>query len=212
MQTFDRPAIKAEAKNLFYANRSLCVSMALVVVLANVVLTSVSAGFLSILLTGVISVTSAGFFLHIWRETPQSVSQAISDTFDVNFLRKMGGMLWMMLKTFLWSLLFMIPGIIKAYAYSMTQYVLYDCPNVPAMEASRISEKITRGHKWELFIASLSFLGWDLLGVMTLGILEVLFVLPYKETAYAGIYEELKQLALDTGAVTQAELNGQVMV
>ena len=212
MQTFDRPAIKAEAKRLFYANRSLCISMALLVVLANVLLTSISAGFLAILLTGVISVTSAGFFLNIWRESPQAVSQAVSDTFDVNFLRKMGGMLWMMLKVFLWSLLFMIPGIIKAFAYALTPYILYDCPNVPAMEACRISEKITRGHKGELFVAYLSFLGWDLLGVLTLGILEVLFVLPYKETTFAGIYEELKQLALDTGAVTQAELDGQVMV
>ena len=211
MQTFDRAAIKAEAKRIFYANRSACVTLAFFMVVAMVVISAASVGFLGLLLSGVIAVIGAGFYLSYWREAPITVSQALSDTFDNNFLRKMGGMLWAYLKIFLWSLLFLIPGIIKALGCALTPYILSDCPNVPAMEASLISEKIMRGHRGELFIAQLSFLGWELLGAMTLGILDVLFVRPYMELTFAGIYEELKQIALDTGAVTQAELDGEIV-
>lgn len=210
MQTFDRVAIKAEAKRVFYANRGPCVTMAFLVVAAMLVLTTVSLGFLSALMNGVILVTAAGFFLNYWRETPVTVSAAISDTFDNGFLRKMGGMLWMDLKVFLWSLLLVVPGILKALSYALTPFILYDCPNVPAMEACRISEKIMQGHRGEFFIARLSFLGWGLLGAATFGILDVLFVEPYSQLTFSGIYEELKQIALDNGVVTQAELDGQI--
>lgn len=211
MQTFDRAAIKAEAKRIFNANRGICVGMALVYVLATVVLATVSFGFLAMLLVGVIEVTAVGFFLNCWRESPISVGQAVSETFDEGFLRKLGGMLWMDLKVFLWTLLFIIPGIYKALGYILTPYILYDCPNVPAMEASRISEKIMNGHRMDYFVALLSFLGWELLAGITFGILDVLFVRPYSQLTFAGIYEELKQIALDTGAVTAAELDGQIM-
>ena len=65
-----------------------------------------------------------------------------------------------MIFTFLWSLLFIIPGIIKAYAYSMTTYILADNPNMKAMDALRESERMMQGHKWELFCLHLSYIGW----------------------------------------------------
>lgn len=209
MQTFDRVAIKTEAKRIFNQYRSLCVSMALLVTVASVILTSVSAGFLSVLLDGVITVTAAGFFLLCWRERPCSVSEAISDTFDNGFLRKLGGMLWMTLKVFLWSLLFIIPGIIKAMSYFLTPYILAEFPDVPAMEACEISERMMRGHRMDLFVTELSFLGWSLLSALTFGIVYVLYAGPYMQLTYAGIYEELKQLALDQGIVTADELGAR---
>ena len=211
MQTFDRVAIKAEAKNVFYRNRSLCISMMLIVVAAELILSTVSAGFLGALFSGIISVIAAGFFTQCWRDTPISVSQALSDTFDEGFLRKLGGMLLMQLKVFLWSLLFFIPGIIKDLSYALTPYILSDCPNVPAAEATVLSEKMMRGHRMDYLVMELSFLGWALLSALTAGILHVLYVGPYIELTQAGIYEELKQIALDTGAVTQAELDGQLI-
>ena len=65
-----------------------------------------------------------------------------------------------------------------------------------------------RGHRADVFIAQLSFLGWQLLGAMTFGILTVLFVEPYQQISMAGIFEEIKQLALDQGVVSQEELDG----
>lgn len=208
METFDRAAIKMEAKQVLVRNRSQCIMMTLCVLVVEMVTVAVSAGILTALLNGLLVVTSAGFFVSCWRDTPITVSQAISETFDEGFLRKLGGMLWMDLKVFLWSLLFIIPGIIKSLSYAMTPYLLRDYPNIPAMDASVISERMMRGHRADVFIAQLSFLGWQLLGAMTFGILTVLFVEPYQQISMAGIFEEIKQLALDQGVVSQEELDG----
>ena len=211
MDTFDRVPIKEEAKQVFYRNRSACICMMLLIVVAELVLTSISFGFLIMLLSGVILVTGAFFFLNSWRDTPVAVSAAVSETFDNGFLRKMGGMLWMDLQIFLWSLLFIIPGVIKNYSFALTPYILADCPNVPAMEASRLSERMMRGHRLDYFVMELSFLGWILLSAFTFGILYVLYAGPYMELTKAGVYNELKQLALDNGVVSQAELDGQIL-
>lgn len=212
MDTFDRAAIKQEAKNVFNRNRSICVSMMLLLVLATAVITAVSAGFLGLLLSGVITVTGTFFFIKCWRDTPVAVSAAVSETFDSGFLRKMGGMLWMDLQIFLWSLLLIVPGIVKAYGTILTPYILADCPNVQAMDACRISERMMRGHRMDYFVLDLSFLGWELLSALTLGILHVLYVGPYLELTKAGVYEELKNLALESGAVTQEQLDGQPLI
>jgi uncharacterized membrane protein len=92
---------------------------------------------------------------------------------------------------FLWGLLFVIPGIIKNYAYRMTPYILADSPALSASEAIRISEQMMRGHKMELFILELSFLGWYILGMLAFGI-GVYFVHPYKDATEAQFYMTLR--------------------
>ena len=152
-----------------------------------------------------LEVHACGIFIKIYNRIPASVSELFSN-FSVNFLRKVGGMLWMALFIFLWMLLFIIPGIIKALAYSMTPYILADCPNVTAREALKLSMRMTNGHKMDLFVLGLSFIGWFILGALTLHILTVVFVLPYMYTTYAGFYTELRNKALATGAISHAEL------
>lgn len=93
---------------------------------------------------------------------------------------------------FLWSLLLIIPGIIKALAYSQAMYIMYDNPSLSPMEAIKESKKIMYGHKMELFKLHLSFLGWILLSVITLNILNIFYVGPYYKTAIALYYEEIK--------------------
>ncbi|MBR4934102.1 MAG: DUF975 family protein [Clostridia bacterium] len=93
--------------------------------------------------------------------------------------------------TFLWSLLFVIPGIVKGYAYSMSMYVLADNPGKPALECIRESQNITNGHKMDLFVLHLSFIGWVLLSVITCGIAYI-WVGPYMSAAYANAYNSLK--------------------
>jgi hypothetical protein len=92
---------------------------------------------------------------------------------------------------FLWGLLFVIPGIIKSYAYRMTPYILADSPNLSASEALRLSESMMRGHKMELFILDLSFIGWYILGGLAFGI-GVFFVHPYKDATEAQFYMTLR--------------------
>lgn len=92
--------------------------------------------------------------------------------------------------TFLWSLLFVIPGIIKAYSYSMSWFVLADRPDLTANEARKRSMYLMKGHKWRLFCLDFSFIGWYLLSILTLGILSF-WVMPYHLTARAEFYQEL---------------------
>jgi uncharacterized membrane protein len=115
-------------------------------------------------------------------------------------------MLWMGLFTMLWTLLFIIPGIIKALAYFMTPYILAECPDVTATDALKLSMRMTAGHKGKVFVMGLSFIGWGLLTALTFGILGIFYTGPYYYTSFAGLYHELKEEALKNGVVSPAEL------
>ena len=96
---------------------------------------------------------------------------------------------------FLWSLLFIIPGIIKSYSYSMSMYVLADYKGKSAIECINESKYLTDGHKMDLFILDLSFLGWDILSVFTLFILNI-WLTPYKLATRANAYRSLNPLTV----------------
>lgn len=95
------------------------------------------------------------------------------------------------LYTFLWSLLFVIPGIIKKYEYRMIPYLLAENPGMNTNEAFAISKKMMTGEKWNAFVLDLSFIGWNLLNMLTCGILGIFFVKPYKYQTDAALYETL---------------------
>lgn len=105
-------------------------------------------------------------------------------------------------------LLFCIPGIIKAYSYAMTPYILADCPNVKAKDALKLSMRIMNGHKGELFVLQLSFLGWMLLSCFTFGLLDLFYVTPYMYNTFATYYLEVREEALRTGVITMGQLEG----
>ena len=94
------------------------------------------------------------------------------------------------LYTFLWSLLFVIPGIVKAFSYAMTPFILADDPNLTASKAITRSRELMDGHKWELFVLNLTFIGWEILGALCFGI-GLLWVTPYKNAAYAAFYRQI---------------------
>ena len=95
------------------------------------------------------------------------------------------------LYTFLWSLLFVIPGIVKTFSYSMSMYILAENKGKSARECIAESKAMTNGHKMELFVLSLSFFGWILLGCITLGI-AFIWVNPYMLATTANAYKSLK--------------------
>lgn len=107
----------------------------------------------------------------------------------------------------LWFLLLIIPGIVKSYAYSMVPYLLSENPKMAPSRAIELSNAMTRGHKWEMFILDLSFLGWLFLGSIALGV-GVLFVLPYYNSTRAQLYLALRTNALRYSIVTLSELEG----
>ncbi len=91
----------------------------------------------------------------------------------------------------LWMFLFIIPGIIKLYSYRMIPYILAEDPGLPTKEAFERSKAMMRGQKWRAFILDLSFIGWDLLSGMTLGMLGIFYVNPYKQMTSAALYEAI---------------------
>jgi len=100
---------------------------------------------------------------------------------------------------FLWTLLLIIPGIIKAYAYRMVPYILADNPNIDTMRALELSNEMTKGQKFDIFILDLSFIGWYLLGLLACG-MGVVFVRPYQDETNAELYMALKQ-NMDIGQI-----------
>lgn len=96
------------------------------------------------------------------------------------------------LYTFLWSLLLVVPGIIKAISYSQTFFISKDHPEYSIDQCIEASMAMMDGHKGEYFVLCLSFIGWILLGVLTLCI-GLLWVIPYMQTTFAHYYEDLKE-------------------
>ena len=108
-----------------------------------------------------------------------------------NYWHKVWGMFLMYLFIVLWSFLFIIPGIIKAFSYAMTPYILEENPELSANEAIDRSRAMMKGHKFDLFWLFLSFIGWFFLSLLTLGI-GGLWLGPYMQTATAAFYEDVK--------------------
>lgn len=97
----------------------------------------------------------------------------------------------MVVRTLLWSLLFIIPGIIAAYSYSQTFFILADNKDINALDAIEESKKMMRGNKWRFFLLSMSFIGWVLLAICTLFI-GFIWLEPYIMITYAKFYESIK--------------------
>ena len=91
---------------------------------------------------------------------------------------------------FLWSLLFIIPGIVAGYSYAMTDYILAENPNMTASEAVELSKSMMYGNRFRLFCLQFSFIGWDILATLAFGIGH-LWLTPYKQAAYAAFYREV---------------------
>lgn len=106
---------------------------------------------------------------------------------------------------FLWYLLLIIPGIVKSYAYSMVPYILADNPEIHYHRALQLSNEMTRGHKFDMFVLDLSFIGWYLLGALACGV-GVYFVNPYRDSTMAELYLNLRHNAIMNGITTPQEL------
>ena len=116
-------------------------------------------------------------------------------------------MFWREIKIFLWSLLFIIPGIIKAYEYSMVPYILAENPQISCERAFELSKKMTKGEKWKIFVLDLSFIGWWIVGALCCCIGGI-FVQPYYEATLAELYQVMREKAHGLGFSNYSELYG----
>ena len=126
------------------------------------------------------------------------------------WLRNAWGLLLMGIKIGLWTFVLIIPGFVKTFAYALTPYLLVDCPDLSPLQCIKLSDKMMKGHKFDLFYLFLSFIGWGLLGILTLGI-GYLWLTPYMSTTMASFYQDVKAQYLagldsaDTPAPTEAD-------
>lgn len=159
------------------------------------ILTILSGGFFvgllySIFIGDVIRVGEQYYFIKNHYGNP--ALNEIFQGFKGNYLNVVKIMLIMELKIMLWLLLLVVPGIIKAYEYSMIPYLLAENPNITTDEAFSLSKQMTTGQKMNLFVLDLSFLGWYFLGFLCFGI-GALFVKPYDVAAFTEVYLILKE-------------------
>ena len=117
-----------------------------------------------------------------------------------------GKAVWLSIMTnffiFLWSLLLVVPGIIKSFSYSMAPFILADNPELTAREALSESIEIMYGHKFDLFVLLLSFLGWMLLSAITFGIAYI-YVIPYMSATVTNFYNEIKRQRVEAEVIDE---------
>lgn len=142
----------------------------------------------SIVISGPLIVAEFRYFIALNKKENPTVGTAFTN-FGKDFLGNVGAYILQSIYTFLWMLLFIIPGIIKTYAYSMTLFLKSKNPEMKAGEAIDLSQKIMDGKKWKLFCLEISFIGWALLSILTLGI-GLLFLLPYISASHVAFFED----------------------
>ena len=177
--------LKKEGKASLTGNWGVAIGVYIVAMLINSVLsyTGVGAFF-----TGLVTFGLCSAFLGLIRNKTMQFESLFD--FTKNFGNVFIAGLLQTLFLSLWSLLFVIPGIVKTYSYAMT-YIMIDNPNLGGNDAITESRKMMDGHKLDLFLLDLSFIGWYILSIFTFGIL-ILFVAPYHQAARASFYEDLK--------------------
>ena len=112
--------------------------------------------------------------------------------FDNNYRETVKTMILRDLYTILWGMLLIVPGVIKAYEYRMIPYLLADDPTMTKSQAFAQSKRMMDGNKWRAFVLDLSFIGWYLLAIPTLGLVNIFYASPYKKMTDAALYEELR--------------------
>lgn len=123
-------------------------------------------------------------------QTENFVQNAFRVGFN-NWVHNVGGMLLTTVYVCLWTICLIVPGIIKGISYAMTPFILVEKPELSANEAIELSMKMMDGHKMEFFLLWLSFIGWCVLGLLTLCI-GYLWLVPYIYTTTVAFYEDVK--------------------
>lgn len=144
---------------------------------------------LNLILGGPMTLGLVTYFLHLFRTNDSKIEDIFSgfSSFGKSFVLN----LLIAIFTFLWLLLLIVPGIIAGIRYSMSFYIMHDNPELSAVEALDRSKKMMDGEKMRLFTLWLSFLGWFILGLLSLGI-GFIWITPYYNAAVTAFYEDLK--------------------
>lgn len=159
------------------------------IVLGAVAGIALVGGALKILVINPLTVGCCQFFVRN-SDSPAALNE-LGRAFKPEWLHNVVTMLLRNLFIALWMLLLVVPGIIKAYAYRLTPYIQAEHPELSGTQAIKLSNQMMKGHKWNSFVYDLSFIGWYLLEGLTLGLVGIFYVNPYKEAADAELYRAI---------------------
>lgn len=144
----------------------------------------------NVLLLNPLSVGGRRFFYRNIKEDAQV--KELCYTFDYGYKNSVKVLFFRDLYLFLWTLLLIVPGLIKSYEYRLIPYLLAENPQMDQEQVFAASKRMMQGNKWKAFLMDLSFLGWRILSVLTLGILGIFYVDPYYHQADAMMYDAIK--------------------
>ncbi|NLW74507.1 MAG: DUF975 family protein [Clostridiales bacterium] len=197
---------RSEARAKLTGNLGMSI---LVFFVSSIILGAASSFFVGILiLWGPIMVGVSTAFIGLFRRDKIEFNDLFR-TFDSNFGNHLIMGLLYNIFVFLWSLLFVIPGIVASYSYSMAPYILADNPEMDGKAALDASKKLMRGKKGKLFCLHLSFIGWLILSLLTFGILYICYVGPYMQAAQTAFYESIKYEVPETYAKLTSETTAE---
>ena len=145
---------------------------------------------IAVFLINPIEVGCANFFLSNTRNSATNIDK-LERGFKPNYKNIVKAQFMTQLSILLWSFLFIIPGIYKAYQYRLVPYILAEDPDMDYKEAMLLSKQAMDGSKMAAFVLDLSFIGWEILGALTFGILDLLYVNPYVQATNAELYIKL---------------------
>ena len=188
----NRAALKEQARAQIKGHIGILFVITLIVALLAAVATRipyVGALAFSVVLTPAFGLAMVKIYLNLTKGINPEIGHLFSEiknfwsAFKVTFLTG--------LYVALWSILFVIPGIVKAFAYSQAMFILAENPEIGAREALKRSAAMMDGHKMDMFVLYLSFIGWALLCVITLGIAYI-WVGPFMSATFTNFYKSLK--------------------
>jgi len=189
--------IQDSLQNADLSAEDIAALLAIVAVILGVVaIASIIGLIIKIFVSNILQVGCAGYYTNLIDDydTSRGLTATFGDLFSGykgSFGRNVLAMFMMNLFIGLWSLLFIIPGIIAAYKFRLVPYILAENPDMTWKEALDTSKEEMNGHKMEAFCLDLSFIGWGILSLFTCGLLTIFYVTPYVHASQAAFYREI---------------------
>lgn len=184
----ETPRSSSNALSELFAGVTLGVAIAIAIIVSLITL-AISFGVKAFVVNPIV-LGGKSFFLKSY-ERPSDLKD-LGNGFKNSYLGNVKTLFMRDIFVFLWSLLFVIPGIIKAYEYRMIPFLLAENSNMTSKEAFAKSKEMMMGNKWNAFVYDLSFLGWFILNSLTCGLLGLFYVNPYYFAADANLYRAIK--------------------
>ena len=204
-------SINTGSANIEWRESAKSISSAyLGIILGFIFLAILVAILIAVFVSNVISISGNGWFLRSVRGSTGRTSELFWGFRNGNYMNMVALGALRMLRVFLWGLLLIVPGYIAAYSYYAADYIKAENPSMPAADCLELSKRMMDGHKMEMFVFDMSFLGWFILSSLTCDILGVVFVYPYYYSSRAFAYEHIRAEAVASGRVVEQELGNYV--